>query len=198
LAGLVLPLQTARLTLRDFTVSDLPAVRRYALDPRVVELVLHELKTEQDLTAHFSAVLNARAFQPRRAFELAVVVRRSGAVIGTCELARAGAGTAEIGYMLARRYWGRGYGTEVAVALRDAAFRDLRATRLRALVAVENEPSRRVLARSGLHWAALRRRHTHAKGRWWDCDEYELLRSDWIAAQPEVAAPPPGRGRRQT
>jgi [ribosomal protein S5]-alanine N-acetyltransferase len=190
LARLVLPLLTRRLALRDFLPDDLPAVRRYALDPKVLAHVLQEMRTEEDLTRHFSAVLNARAHRPRRAFELAVVVRRSGALIGTCELTRTSTGTAEIGYLLARRYWGRGYGTEIAAALRDAAFRDLGAVRLRAMIAIENEASRRVLVKAGLRWAALRRRHVHAKGRFWDCDEYELLRADWADSAAATGAAP--------
>ncbi len=197
MAGLTLPIDTPRLLLRDFEPQDLAAVRDYALDPRVVASVLHEIRTEQELTAHFSGVLNARAFRPRRAFELAVVVRRTGKVVGTCELARMSGSAAEIGYMLARRYWGRGYATEIAIALRDAAFTQLNVARLRALVADDNEASRKVLVKAGLHWAALRRRHTHAKERWWDCDEYELLRSDWAPTPPstaaKTAAPPPKR-----
>lgn len=173
---------TARLRLRDFEPEDLPGTRRYGLDPRVVAQVPHELRSEQELTKHFSAVLNARILRPRRSFELAVEVRRSGTLIGTCELSRLPGGGAEIGYMLAHRYWGRGYGTEIAIALRDAAFRELKVTRLRALIAIENDASRRVLVKAGLHWAALRRRHLHAKGRWWDCDEYELLQRDWTPA----------------
>ena len=189
MAALVLPLETERLTLRDFAPTDLAAVRRYALDPKVVAHVLHELRTEQELTAHFSAVLNARAFRPRRAFELAIVVRRSGLVVGTCELSRLSGGVAELGYMMARRHWGRGYATEAAIALRDAAFREMNITRLRAFVSVDNEASRKVLVKAGLKWAALRRRHTHAKGSWWDCDEYELLRGDWAAAHALPPAP---------
>ena len=63
-----------------------------------------------------------------------------------------------------------------------------RRARLRALIAIENEASRRALVKAGLRWAALRRRHTHSKGRFWDCDEYELLRSDWTGAPPPAAA----------
>ena len=190
MTGLALPLETARLVLRDFEPPDLPAVRRYALDARVVAHVLHELRSEEELTVHFSTVLGARTHRPRRSFELAVVVRRSGLLIGTCELARCGPGEAEIGYLLARRYWGRGYATEIALALRDAAFGQLKVRRLRALVSIENDESRRVLAKAGLHWAALRRRHTYAKGRWWDCNEYEMLQGDWLAT---AGAPGPAR-----
>lgn len=198
MASLALPITTNRLVLRDFEPDDLDAVRAYALDPRVVASVLHELRSERDLTRHFSAVLNARVHRPRRSFELAIVVRRTRQVAGTCELALHGAGIAEIGYMLAHRHWGYGYATEVAAALRDAAFRKLGATRLRAFIAADNEASRRVLVKAGLHWAALRRRHARAKGRWWDCDEYELLRADWARAYggPDDA-PSGGRPKRR-
>lgn len=188
--ALRLPLETRRLLLREFEPADLAAVRAYALDPRVAETVLHDLKTERDLTRHFATVLNARALRPRRSYELAIAVRRTGALIGTCELSLQTGASVELGYMLARRHWGFGYATEVAIALRDTAFDLLKAARVRALVAVDNEASRRVLVKAGLQWAALRRRHTQAKGRWWDCEEYELLRSDWQAL-PRTA---PGRG----
>jgi RimJ/RimL family protein N-acetyltransferase len=194
--ALVLPLCTPRLRLRDFVATDLAAVRRYALDPKVVAQLTHEIKSEEELTVHFSGVLGARTLRPRRSFELAVEVKRSGSVIGTCELARGPAGTAELGYVLARRYWGRGYGTEIAIALRDAAFADLKVARLRAMIAIDNEESRRVLVKAGLRWNALRRRHTHARGRWWDCDEYEMLRSDWPGPELEALQDAAARQRR--
>lgn len=194
--GLSLPLETPRLRLRDFEATDFDAVRRYALDPRVLEQVLHEPRTEQELATHFGALLKARLLRPRRSYELAVVVRRTGTLVGTCELTRLPGGGAEIGYLLAHRHWGRGYASEAAMALRDAAFAQWRVTRLRALVATDNDASRRVLEKCGLHWTALRRRHAHAKGRWWDCDEYELLESDWARARANAApAARPGAAR---
>jgi [ribosomal protein S5]-alanine N-acetyltransferase len=177
------PLLTRRLRLREFSADDLPAVRRYALDPKVLKPLLQELRGEQELSKHFAAVLAARLQRPRRAWQLAVELRATGEVIGACDLARVGH-VVEFGYLLARRWWGRGYGTELASAAVDAAFRALAAQRVRALVEVGNDSSRRVLEKAGLLWVACHRRHRHGRGRWWDCHEYELDRNRWAGSTP--------------
>jgi len=188
--ALSLPLRTPRLVLRDFVADDLAAVRAYANDDQVLEHVLHEPRDEPELREHLDRVLAAQGNRPRRAWELAVEVARTGRVIGTCDLALTGTRTldADLGYMLARRHWGRGYATELATALVDAAFRQLRVARVQAIVDVRNERSRRVLDNAGLHWEGLLRRHAHAKGRWWDCHLYSLRRADWQARASRLAA----------
>jgi len=55
----------------------------------------------------------------------------------------------EIGWMLARKHWGRGYATEAALALRDWAFGERGLTRLISLIRPGNEPSIRVAERIG-------------------------------------------------
>jgi RimJ/RimL family protein N-acetyltransferase len=172
------PLLTRRLRLREFEPGDLAAVRRYALDPYVLKPLLQELRGEQDLKNHFAAVLAARLQRPRRVWQLGVELRATGELIGACDLART-ASVVEFGYLLARRWWGHGYGTELATAVVAAAFRTLAAQRVRAMVEVGNDSSRRVLEKSGLLWVACHRRHRHARGRWWDCHEYELDRERW-------------------
>jgi len=154
-------------------------VRRYALDPRVLKPLLQELRDEQELKRHFAAVLAARVQRPRNAWQLAVELRATRELIGACDLART-ATAVEFGYLLARRWWGHGYGSEIAAAVVDCAFRVLAAERVRALVEVGNDSSRRVLEKSGLVWVACHRRYRHAMGRWWDCYGYELDRERWM------------------
>lgn len=191
---LTLPLRTPRLTLRDFVDDDLASIRAYASDEQVLRHVLYESRDEPALRQHLDRVLASQSIRPRRAWELAVVVTRTDRVIGTCDLALAGRREADLGYMLARAYWGRGYATEVATALLGAAFDVLRVERVSALVDVRNDRSRRVLEKAGLHWDGLLKRHAHAKGRWWDCHRYAVARRDWIALQrpgePEAPATP--------
>jgi RimJ/RimL family protein N-acetyltransferase len=182
LPTLTLPLRTRRLLLRDFTTADLPAMRAYAGDAQVLEHVLYEARDAVQLRRHLDRVLASQSHRPRRAWELAIVVQRTGRVIGTCDLAVAGRREADLGYMLARRHWGHGYATEAASALVDHAFAQLAVERVCALVDVGNERSRRVLEKAGLHWEALLRRHAHAKGRWWDCHRYGLSRAEWQRA----------------
>jgi ribosomal-protein-alanine N-acetyltransferase len=189
---LPLPVRTSRLTLRDFVAADLAAVGAYAGDERVLEYVLHEQRDGRALRQYLERVLASQRLRPRRAWELAVVVTRTGRLIGTCDLALTGRAEADIGYMLARAHWGRGYATELAAALLAAAFGLLGIERVTALVEVHNDRSRRVLEKAGLRWEGLLRRHAHAKGRWWDCHRYAVTRADWRAAL-EAARPSPRR-----
>jgi RimJ/RimL family protein N-acetyltransferase len=55
----------------------------------------------------------------------------------------------ELGWMLAREHWRRGYATEAALALRDWAFAERGLTRLISLIRPGNEPSVRVAERIG-------------------------------------------------
>jgi RimJ/RimL family protein N-acetyltransferase len=185
---LTLPLRTRRLLLRDFTADDLPAMRAYASDSQVLEHVLYEARDGVQLRSHLDRVIGSQRNRPRRAWELAIVVQRTGRVIGTCDLALTGRREADIGYMLARRHWGHGYATEAAGALVEQAFGQLGVERVYALVEIANERSRRVLEKAGLRWEALLRRHAHAKGRWWDCHLYALQRTEWQRARQEAIA----------
>jgi RimJ/RimL family protein N-acetyltransferase len=59
----------------------------------------------------------------------------------------------EIGWRLARQYWGRGLATEAASAAADYAFETLRLGSLVSFTARGNVRSRRVMERLGMHRA---------------------------------------------
>lgn len=190
--GVVPPLKTARLTLREFEPSDLEALQALAGDTRVLEYAPAESRA-------LAAVRRARATPAprrpgrRRSYELAVVLNRGGKLIGACDLALTGKRTADIGYMVAPRHWGHGYGTEIARALVAFAFGPLALERLSAVVAIENDRSRRVLDNAGLVWEGLMRRHLRIRGRTWDCHLYVIDRRRWLALSAPCA-PAPARG----
>jgi ribosomal-protein-alanine N-acetyltransferase len=186
-----LPIATARLLLREFGAADLAALERLACDRRVLEYVPSQSRA---LATVRRLVARARPRRPRRrrSFELAVVLRRGGKLIGTCDLALTGPRHADIGYLLAPRHWGFGYGTEVAGALVDFGFRVLELRELTAVVAIDNERSRRVLDRAGFRWDGLMRRHARFAGRWWDCHRYVIDRATWEDRRPCGAHSAPG------
>jgi len=130
-----------------------------------------------------------RVVRDRRSFEFAVALRRGGKLIGACDLALSGRGRADIGYMLAPRHWGFGYGAEVATALVGFGFGVLGLSAVTAVVAVSNERSRRVLDKAGFTWDGLMRRHTRFAGRWWDCHRYLIERHTWEATAPCALVP---------
>lgn len=54
----------------------------------------------------------------------------------------------EIGYLLKRRFWHRGYAVRAAAACRDFAFTSLEAPRVVSIIRDTNEASKRVAERS--------------------------------------------------
>ena len=183
-----LPIVTRRLLLRDFEPEDFAALERVAGDGRVLE---HLPARGRAIAVAQRVARSGRARNPRRrrSFEFAVVLRRGGKVIGACDLALTGPRKADIGYMLAPRHWGFGYGTEVAAALVDFGFGVLGLNSVTAVVAVANDRSRRVLDKAGLRWDGFMRRHARFAGRWWDCHRYLIERAGWHACAAPCATP---------
>jgi RimJ/RimL family protein N-acetyltransferase len=60
----------------------------------------------------------------------------------------------ELGYYLARKAWSKGYATELSNAFMQIAFEELGLQRVVAVVRPDNEASKRVLAKAGLHYVA--------------------------------------------
>ena len=81
---------------------------------------------------------------------LLVFERGSGApqLVGSCGLARRPSGAVEMGYWIAKPFWGRGFATEACVALIDIA-RTLGLTSLEGSHFLDNPASARVLEKLG-------------------------------------------------
>ncbi|TCM67288.1 RimJ/RimL family protein N-acetyltransferase [Acinetobacter calcoaceticus] len=61
----------------------------------------------------------------------------------------------EIGWRLAKAYWGLGYATEAASASLDFAFEHLQLEQVVAFTAAQNLPSEKVMQRLGMHFVEL-------------------------------------------
>jgi RimJ/RimL family protein N-acetyltransferase len=126
--------------------------------------------------------------QPRSKFQLAIVLRTTHQLIGTCGIRRATghAPAAELGYELDPDYWGHGYATEAARSLLTFGFQTLHLQRVWAQCIAENTASRRVLERLGMRQERRLRQHTLMRNHWWDVLVYTLDRAAW-QAQTETA-----------
>jgi ribosomal-protein-alanine N-acetyltransferase len=186
--ALTLPVRTERLTLRDFVQTDFHAIHAYSSDPRVTRYLFFGPRDEDNTADYLEGLLASQRERPRTRFELAVEETASGRVIGACDLSFIERNVVDLGYMLGTPDWGKGYATEISLALVDAAFFDLRADRVISTVDVNNGASIRVLEKIGMRWEAVYRRHRRAKNRWWDCHLFVLPREVWEASRP--IAPP--------
>ncbi len=184
---LKLPLRTQRLVLRDFTAQDFDAILAYSSDPRVTRYLFFGPRDAASTAEYLEGLIDSQAETPRTRYELAVETQNGGRLIGACDLSRLERGVFDLGYMLSATQWGRGYATEIALALAEAAFLDLRAERVISTVDVNNRASIRVLEKVGMRWEAVYRKHRRAKNRWWDCHLYALPREVWEADRGRVS-----------
>ena len=106
-----------------------------------------------------------RNFDADRFGQLAVERKEDGALMGRCgflvwdaetltptnEAEASGPTELEVGWALGRRYWGEGYATEAALAVRDHALGPMGRERLISFIRPENVRSRRVAEKLGMH-----------------------------------------------
>jgi RimJ/RimL family protein N-acetyltransferase len=182
---LILPVRTARLQLREFVRSDFDAVFAYSSDPRVTRYLFFGPRDADGTSDYLDGLLASQCERPRTRFELAVEESASGRVIGACDLSFIERNVVDLGYMLGIDFWGQGFATEIALALIDAAFFDLRAEQVISTVDVNNRASIRVLEKIGMRWEAVFRKHRRAKNRWWDCHLFVMPREVWESARAE-------------
>jgi ribosomal-protein-alanine N-acetyltransferase len=176
---LSVPLRTPRLHLREFVESDFDSVLAYSSDARVTRYLFFGPRDADSTSEYLQELLESQREQPRVRFELAVEEIASGRLIGACDLSLIERNVADLGYMLELNAWGKGYATEIATSLLEAAFLQLRADRVISTVDVNNGASIRVLEKIGMRWEAVYRKHRRAKNRWWDCHLFVMPREVW-------------------
>lgn len=142
-------LETARVRLRQFEASDVEAFARICADPETMRYIGdgHVF----DLVETWRAVALLLGHWELRGYGTwAVEERATGALVGRIGLHNPeGWPGLEVGWLLDRSRWGRGYATEGAAAAVDYAWRELGADRLISLIQPANARSIRVAERLG-------------------------------------------------
>jgi RimJ/RimL family protein N-acetyltransferase len=174
-------LTTERLLLREFTTQDCHAVFAYQADPQYLRYSPWTQRRREHVERLVQECIRWQSEQPRSKFQLALVLRTTHQLIGTCgiRMARGHAQEAELGYELHPDHWGRGYATEAARHMLAFAFQTLHLQRVWAQCVAENTASMRVLERLGVRYTQCLHQHTVMQNRWWDMLEYAIDRTAW-------------------
>ena len=155
-------LETERLRLRAVEPGDLDAFAGYMADPDVVRFIGGRTLAREE-TVERVEVWRAR-FERDGFGQFALERRDDAVVVGRCgllvwQLPEWSSTTLteatdpyelELGWMLGREHWGRGYATEAGLAVRDFALGTLGLRRLISVIAVENRRSAAVAQRLGM------------------------------------------------
>jgi [ribosomal protein S5]-alanine N-acetyltransferase len=151
-------IQTERLRLRKPRLDDAPVIfEAYGRDPEVTRyLVWKPHRTVQETYQFLMAC--EELWRTGKDFAYAITVKGDDRVVGMFGLHPMRL-KLEVGYTLARPYWGKGYMTEALLTVIDWAFTQPEIYRVQAFCDVENIASARVMEKAGMSREGLLRRY---------------------------------------
>ena len=188
---LVTALEAPRLVIRDALASDAAAFHAYMHR----EQNWHDLPMDPPTPASIASMVNTwlldQAKEPRTDYFMAAIDKASRTLIGEAILHVRSIGwrQGEIGWGVSSDCVGRGLGTEIGLAMLQLAFGDHDLHRVYAQCRVENQASRRIMAKLGMREEGILRENVFARGSWWSSVQCSILASEWTP-QPGQATRP--------
>ena len=162
---------TENLVLRPFNPQDAPDLHTVYQTEGVLEYFPNKIPPPLPKLERFIAQQQAH-WEQHGCGNWAVTLRSdpNSTVIGWAGLqCLAELGETEVGYLLGRPHWGKGYASEAALASLEFGFEQMKFDHIIALIAEENIASRRVAAKCGLVyqntldlWGMRLMRHTRS------------------------------------
>ena len=172
---------TEHLKLREFEEDEWVSVHKYASDLEVVRYMTWGPNTKEDTKNFVQRAIACQREQPRRNFDLTIILKEEGTLIGGCGIRVSDPINREvfIGYLLRRQYWRRWYATEAAKALLAYGFNQLDLHRIYATCDTENVASTRVMQKTGMRREGILRENRHQRGEWRDSYIYAVTVHEW-------------------
>ncbi|MBR2459800.1 MAG: GNAT family N-acetyltransferase [Clostridia bacterium] len=178
--------QTPRLLLRKIESGDCSDMYCYSSREQTTRYLLWNPHPGEYATR--AIIDNLRnAYREGTYFELAVVLRETGKMIGTCGITSVDESNfcAEVGYVLSPDYWGQGIAAEAAAVLINFAFCELGAHRVEARFMKGNENSRRVMEKCGMSYEGMQRGKIFVKGEFKDIGTCALTAEEYFSEAKE-------------
>lgn len=173
-------LTTERLILREPQLSDAPDVLVFRSDPYVQRFngPVYESVAEAKTSIKKALV----AYKAEESIGWAVTFKNSNTVLGGFGIYSWSRNhrRAEVGYDLARAYWGQGIASEALRAVLQFCFEQMNLNHIYAGTIADNHESVRLLERAGFHRDGLRRKWSwEDDGTFHDVALYSLLQDEF-------------------
>jgi ribosomal-protein-alanine N-acetyltransferase len=145
-------LETSRLLLRHFILSDLDDLFAFYSDPDVVKYIPDAPRTYVETQEELEWFLNGHPRHPELGL-WATLYKETNLFVGRCGLIPwtiDNQHEVEVAFAFSKEYWGQGLATEVAQVLVQYGFEHLKLSRLICTIERENEASVRVATKIGM------------------------------------------------
>ena len=182
-----LPIETERLWLRRYRDRDLSDILEFSSDADFwLARNLDWSVSEEGIKEYWEAQRDTEPGTDHKWFSLVVELKAEGKAIGQVGIGVVKMGEFRqgmIGWLLGRKYQGRGLATEAARALVTAGFCDLGLHRIYARTGRDNRRSWLLMERLGMRREAHFRESHVVEGEWRDEFVYAVLADEWRAKQ---------------
>ena len=175
-------LETKRLILRPFEEreEDLELIAALYSDPEIMRYVPYDLLNREQAKAHLKRISEEWRQKKPQNFEMAVILKDGMHLIGRAHYHLDEASdSAMIGGMLLKPWWGGGLAREMALAMIDHCFNQLRLHRVIGLCHPDNVASWKMMEHCGMrreaHFRQSVRSVKHGIARWEDELAYAIL-----------------------
>ncbi len=173
-------LETERLRLRPFEVTDAAEVQRLAGDAEVASTTLRIPHPYEDGMAEAWISSHGEQYRKGEEVHFAIVRKADEQLLGAVGLVlHVDQAKAELGYWIGRPYWNQGYATEAAAAVLRYGFQEIGMVSIFAHHLVRNPASGRVMQKIGMRHTGKLRQMFERDGVREDCEGYEVMRYEW-------------------
>lgn len=172
-------LETERLILRPFVMTDAPEVQQLAGDREIASTTLNIPHPYEDGMAEQWIATHQERFESGDLVNFAIVLKQGNRLIGAIGLNITPAHSrAELGYWIGKEYWGKGYATEAAAAVLRYGFDVLGLHRIFARHLTRNPASGRVMQKIGMQYEGRMRGHLKKWDAFEDIETYGILQGE--------------------
>lgn len=174
-------IETPRLMLRKLRPQDVQTYYdRLGSSEAVTKYMLWN--PHRDISESEASVRKAlRRYEEGRCYRWGVALRSDDSIIGIIELLRFDeeADSCSFAYMLAEKFWGQGYGTEVLTAALRFAFEEMNVSAVEADHMAENAASGAVMRKAGMVWQRTEVKKYEKNGVFHDAPVYRITAEEF-------------------
>ncbi|HHE0528728.1 TPA: GNAT family N-acetyltransferase [Vibrio parahaemolyticus] len=158
-------IESERLILRPFSMSDAERVSELAGDKQISEMTANIPHPYTISDAENWIRTHAKLFLSGKGIVYAIVLKESSELIGAISFPKLENGLGILGYWLGVPYWGCGYATEASNVLISYSKRHYGLTRLKVMHLVGNERSKSVIEKLGVKYVGDQTNRMQGKDR---------------------------------
>ena len=172
--------ETRRLLLRRIESVDCEDMFEYSADSDVTRYLTWQPHANINETKEYISTIQKR-YESGKFFDWGMVYKANGRFVGTCGFTSINLvkNTCEVGYVLSKRYWGRGLVPEALECVMEFAFDYFGFDKVEARFLDGNANSRKVMQKVGMTYEKIDYNILHIRGEYKTVHTYSITKTDF-------------------